>query len=94
MSATIPDIIIPFNDYVSVNQLCGIPNGTPIQIQTKASREVYLQESNSKPPSTSTDGVILTDILSGNSVADVTSGSLEIWARSSEANSRISVVIR
>ena len=78
---TIPDITIPSNDYVSVNTLASVAEGTEIQIQLKGTFFVYLQESNTKPDAASTDGILMSTVYENASTVRIPVGSDEIWAR-------------
>jgi hypothetical protein len=94
MSQTIPDITVTTNTYTSLNSTLGIPVGTPFQIQLKTTGSVRLQEKTTQPINSSEDGVILTDVSGGYAIADITSGSLEIWAKSITSSVRLSVVVK
>ncbi len=79
--ATLPDVVVPFDDFISVNTESGIAVGTAITIQLKTTSWVRLVESSSKPdPSVTNIGVILSNLSYPYAIADITSGSEEIWA--------------
>lgn len=82
--ATLPDITIPSDQYVSVNSLTGIAAGTAIEIQLKGVTWVYLQTSVAQPSNDSTDGSLLTNLSYSYGTALITAGDDEVWARSTE----------
>lgn len=94
MSQTIPDMTVTTNTYTSLNSTLGIPVGTPLQIQLKTTGSFRLQEKTTQPINSSEDGVILTDVSGGYAIADITSGSLEIWAKAITSSVRLSVVVK
>ena len=85
MPNTLPDVVVPFDDFISVNTESGIAVGTAITIQLKSTSWVRLVESDTKPdPSVTNIGVILSNLSSPYAIADITSGSGEIWAISTK----------
>ncbi len=81
MAQTLPDVVAPSDDFISVNAATGIAVGTAITIQAKSTSWVRLVESATKPDPTDTSiGVILSNLSYPYAIADITTGSLEIWA--------------
>lgn len=94
MTQTIPDISIGNDQYYSINQLASVPVGTALEVQLKSNYYVHLIESSTQPTPTSTEGKLLLPPPSIYSVVTITSGSLEIWARSSIGlNADISITV-
>ena len=95
MSATKPDIIIPSDQYVSLNSLASppIPVGTEFTIQCKSTSWCNLYEGSSPPASSVTDGVLITNLSYSEATKLIPAGSLEIFAicTNSGRTSKISV---
>lgn len=73
-------VTINVDDWVDVNTLSGAPVGNAIRIQNISSYDFYIYESSTKP--VSTDGPVVYNPSHGAlSVADITAGSLRIWAK-------------
>lgn len=81
MSETKPDIVVPSDQFIDVNTLSGIIQGSTFTIQNKGNYNIVLQESVLQPPADSEDGVIITNVYSPHARADVRAGSLTVWAR-------------
>jgi hypothetical protein len=90
MAQTNPDITIPTEDFVSINTLSGIAVGTAMTITNKSSSYILLAE-GTKPAATSEDGVLVSPMSDTYAIADIPSGSLEIWAKSISFSSKVSV---
>lgn len=82
MAETIPDILVPTDEYVSLNDLSGIPEGTDLIIQNKKYGGVWIQVSTTKPDPTSTDGYFLI----GNNSCTVDSETETVWVKSENKN--------
>ncbi|UNY40442.1 hypothetical protein KLEP7_gp194 [Pseudaeromonas phage vB_PpeM_ KLEP7] len=82
MAQTINDIKVPSTDWVSVNTLSGLSIGTSILIQNKAPAWILLYESATKPNAALKDGSLLTNLEGQEPSKMISSGSLEIWAKS------------
>ena len=80
MPEYIPDLIIPSDQYVSINSLSGVAVGTAMTIQLKSNDWVRLVESATQPASTVTDGIQMSNMYSNYAVATTKTLSLEIWA--------------
>lgn len=80
MAQTNQDITIN-TEWVNVNQVTGIPVGTPFQLQNKGSNDIVIQEASTAPAQGTKDGFLLTTVNYGNALANVSSGSLTLWAR-------------
>ena len=80
MPATIPDLLIPSDSFVSINDLSNIPIGSSMLAQIKSNSWVRLIESSTQPPATSTAGLLLTSLQEGYATFEVRIDSLEIWA--------------
>ena len=74
MAQVIPDILVPSDEYISLNGESGIPVGSGFLLQLKGSTPLRLIESASKPLPTDTSGQILEDL------GEVLKDSLEVWA--------------
>lgn len=81
MSQTIPDIVVPSNQFIDVNTLSGVTVGSAMTILNKGNYNIVLQESTLQPAASSEDGVIMSNIYSPHARADIRSGSIKIWAR-------------
>ena len=91
MAETIADIIIGSDEFVSLNSLSGIAVGIEYTIQNKGSNAILLIESAVKPSATITDGALLTTADMNYAVALIPAGSLEIWARSQQSTSKVTI---
>lgn len=74
MSATLPDVVIPKDQYVSLNNLSGVAIGTAILLQVKGSTWINLVESVTQPAPTVVDGVYLTSLTEGYATARIPQG--------------------
>lgn len=81
MSQTIPDITLNSTSFTDINTQSGISVGTAMIIQNKGTSNIVIQESVLQPDPTSEDGLIMTNIFSPYSRADISAGSIRIWAR-------------
>lgn len=77
--ATIPDVQLNNNEYQDLYVLTGIPTGTSVTVQNKSTSSILLQNTASRPNSTSSDGYLLMS-LSVVTVAGTIDG---LWARGS-----------
>lgn len=92
--ATLPDIIIPSEDWVSIHALTSQPIGTCIKVTLKSSSPVTLQETPTKPDQDTNDGLPLLNIGSSNCFSIlIEEGSGEVWAKTSRGTSRLSVEV-
>ena len=82
MAATIPDIVVPYNDWLDLNTASGIAVGTAMIIKNKSQTSVRIQEGTTKPDANSTDGEVLTSMALDYAGARVKSNSLKIWVKS------------
>lgn len=78
--ATIPDITIPSNDYVSLNSLSGVPVGTAMTVVLKSTNSINLYEGTTKPAATVRDGKPLLNMYTNYAEGFIETGSEEIWA--------------
>ena len=81
MSATRPDIFIPKDTWVDVYTAANIPVGTRIVIHNKGCGAVFIAESVAAP--SDKRGVPLWGMSTGNT-AQVTTGSVGVWALADE----------
>lgn len=79
--------------WVSLNSLTGISIGTSFIITNKGVEWLVLAE-GTEPSAGSNDGVYLTDVSSEDSSKLVTSGSLEIWAKSLDSKNNANINIQ
>jgi hypothetical protein len=80
MAEYIPDLVIPSDQYVSINTLSGISVGTTMEIQLKTNDWVRLIESATQPANNVTDGIIISSMYHNYATATIKALSLEIWA--------------
>lgn len=81
MSQTIPDILVPSNEFVDINILANIIVGATFTILNKGNYNIVLQESVLQPSASSEDGVLITNVYSPHARADIRAGSIRVWAR-------------
>lgn len=95
MADTIADINVPYDEYINLNTVSGIAVGTAMEILIKGSEGLFIQEGETQPDSSSTDGRSLDGKGRTNGYVScyIKSGSGNIWIRSSGYNrsSRINV---
>tara|TARA_R110000851_G_scaffold151683_3_gene293007 strand:+ start:3947 stop:4243 length:297 start_codon:yes stop_codon:yes gene_type:complete len=82
MAATKPDVIVPSNQFISVNATANPPVavGDAFTIQCKGTSWVTLYEGSSAPAASVTDGVLITNLSYHESTKFIPAGSLEIFA--------------
>lgn len=79
--------------WVSLNTLSSIPVGEEMIITNKGVEWVLLAE-GTEPAIDSKDGVLLTSVSTEDSSKGVVKGSLEIWAKSTDATNNAIVNIQ
>lgn len=90
---TMPDIRLQGTDWMNINTLSGVAAGTAMRLTNKGTSLIMMAESATKPE-TNGIGMPLTPITHGwpaYGVADVATGSLDIWVRSVSGDGYISV---
>ena len=95
MAETKPDVIIPSDQFISVNATANPPVavGDAFTIQCKGTSWVTLHESATLPAPDVTDGVLITNLSYHEATKLIPAGSLEIWAICTQAGrtSKLSV---
>lgn len=86
-----PDINATTDDWVDVYASTGITVGSKLIIQNKSNTAVVLFESVTKPDSDSIDGYMLTPIGECYEDTIVEAGSIGLWVKAYDTNSKISV---
>lgn len=79
--ATINDITVPSNDWISVNNTSGIAVGTAFDLQVKSSTGILLREDTVKPNATDNNGRVVSSLRYNYAVATIEAGSEEVWAK-------------
>ena len=80
MAQTLPDLIIPSDQYVSINSLSGVAVGEKMLLQLKGSSWLKIAESAAQPAADSDDGLIISNLDYAYALAEIRKGSLEVWA--------------
>lgn len=93
MANTIPDIIVPSTNFVSINTLSGIVVGNAMTFQNKGSVDLYIVENTTQPAATVTDGLILSHFNRAYSTGGSTTGSNEIWVKSVSGTGKLHVEV-
>lgn len=91
MAQTLPDILIPSDDWVSINTLTSTAIGTYLTISNKSTRKVVLNENTTKPTASSTDGIVISSFKGAEPSGVVPDGSLEVWAKGLGGPAKLSV---
>ena len=81
MANTLPDISVKSEDWTDLSDVSGIPAGTQYLITNKPTVWAMLVESDTKPETDYTNGVLLANFPSEMSSAVVTGGSKKVWAK-------------
>lgn len=81
MAATKPDILL---EVTGSHSLANVAIGSQFSTQNKSNVWVILQENSSRPSPNNNSGIFITDLRSSEPSKMITSGSLEIWAKSEE----------
>lgn len=91
--ATLPDVTVTSDEFISLNSETGIAVGAAMQIQLKGVTWVYLVQSVAQPANTVTDGSLLSNMSDPYATAAVLAGGEEVWCRASLPNrtSKLSV---
>ena len=74
MAQVIPDILVPSDEYISLNVASGIPVGSGFVLQLKGSTPLRIIESSTKPLPSDMSGQVLEDL------GEVLKDSLEVWS--------------
>lgn len=82
MAETLTNVVVHNTEWTDINTASGIAAGTNMQVTNVGNSEVKLIESSSQPSLSDTRGVVLTPRKYPYASAEVTSGSLTIWALS------------
>lgn len=94
MPDTLADIIVPSNDWISVEDVTGISAGTALVIQNKGFEGVLLAIGTVKPDADSEDGPTIYGAPNNYSIITVDSGENAVWLKStSNLNSRVNIQI-
>ncbi len=75
------DITVTGEDFVSVNEVAGVPVGTALELQTKCASAVIVQRKEGKPSSTDDNGRVMKSVKNASSIYQVREGSEEVWLR-------------
>ena len=94
MAATLPDIHVDDTAWVDVNTASGITVGNKMRITLKSGVWCRLHESTSAPALDSKDGEVLTDKRNPYNIATIPTGSLKIWAKSSEVGRSSDIMVQ
>ena len=92
--ATLPDIIVTSEDWISLSSASGLAVGTAVEIFNKSTNWVRVFESNVKPAADSNNGVIITNLNKPYAAVEVTAGSEEVWLKVAEEGRTASVSIQ
>lgn len=93
MSDTLPDNIIPFDDFVSAYTITAIPVGTSILIHNKGSHPLLVVEAPTKPAADSKDGIPIYPNNSTTNPSTVTGTPTGVWLKTLSVNTRNAVNI-
>ena len=80
MSQTLDNIEVTSEDWVDLSTESGIAVGTAYEISNQLGGVVLLYEANTKPDVTQKSGQRLPSFPAENNNAQITAGSLKIWA--------------
>lgn len=86
MAETVPNITVPFDQYLDLNTASGIAVGTAMQVFNRGTQHILIQESAAQPLTSSNDGVELTNTSQDYADCTVEVGSLTIWVKSASDN--------
>ncbi len=75
------DITVTGEDFVSVNEVAGVPVGTALELQTKCASAVIVQRKEGKPSATDDNGRVMKSVKNASSIYQVRAGSEEVWLR-------------
>ncbi|AUR87523.1 hypothetical protein NVP1101O_112 [Vibrio phage 1.101.O._10N.261.45.C6] len=92
--ATLPDVVVLSDDYVSLNASTGISVGSAMEIQLKTTAWVRLVQSVSKPTSDSTDGIIVSNLSYPYATPSVLAGGEEVWAICTQKDRKASLSVQ
>ncbi len=92
MAQTIADITIS-DTWVNLNTASGISVGDEMKILNKSPTWVRIAE-GTEPALTSTDGLVLTDMDRNYAQLEVPSGSLTIWAKTTQNGRTIKLSVQ
>lgn len=95
MSDTLPDVVVPFNDFTDAYTATGIAVGTSIQILNKGNYPVLVVESATKPTASSTEGYTIYANNSQTNPSIVKDTPTGVWLKtiSSNISSRVNIQI-
>lgn len=94
MSDTLPDNIIPFDDFVSAYTITAITVGTSILIHNKGSHPLLVVEAPTKPAADSKDGIPIYPNNSTTNPSTVTGTPTGVWLKTLSVNTRNAVNIQ
>lgn len=94
MSDTLPDELIPFDDFVNVYAITPITVGSPVLITNKGSSTILVVEAAVKPVAGSTDGVPIYPNNSTTNPTTVTGTPTGIWLKTQSTNIKNKVNIQ
>lgn len=92
--ATLPDITVTSDDFISLNTASGLAAGTLMNVQLKTTSWIRLIQSSTKPDPSSEDGLILTNLSYNYAVATVLAGGDEVWAICTQKGKTSKVVVQ
>ncbi len=75
------DITVTGEDFVSVNEVAGVPVGTALELQTKCASAVIVQRKEGKPSATDDNGRVMKSVKNASSIYQIGAGSEEVWLR-------------
>jgi hypothetical protein len=93
MAQTIADIQVG-DTWVDLNTAAGLGDGAAMVIQNKSPAWVLLYEQTAQPSADTKNGTLLGNMDSNYAVANIASGSLKIWAKSTIAGRPASISVQ
>ena len=94
MAATIPDVLVDSTAWVDIYTVTGITVGDALNIVNKSVTWCKLYEGNTAPALSVTDGDLISNYSSNYATANIASGSLKIWALSSQEGRTLKLQVK